>query len=248
MEKNSGCGRERIEQMIRHTIWAGRSGGVVIGLSGGVDSAVAAALCVHALGKEHVKALLLPTSVTPPEDLEDATGFCRSVGIDFQIIPIDGIVSGVTSIHVFPESDYSTGNLMARVRMALLYYCANAERRLVCGTSNRSEYMLGYCTKHGDSAADFQPILHLYKTQVFSLAEELGIPESIRTKPPSAGLWKGQLDEKEIGIPYRDIDDALMALEQQEWVPATATQEKVLTLVKSSEHKRLPPPSLLGSG
>jgi NAD+ synthase len=234
--------------MIRHSFWSSGAAGVVIGLSGGVDSATAAALCVRALGKERVHALLLPTAVTPPEDRADAIAFCDTSGISYRVIPIDDIVQGALVASAFPQSEYLRGNLMARIRMALLYYCANAENRLVCGTSNRSEYMLGYCTKHGDNAADIQPILHLYKTQVFSLAEELGIPASIRTKPPSAGLWKGQRDETEIGMSYAEIDAALMALEKQKWVPASSSEEKVLALVHKSEHKRLPPPNLLSNG
>ncbi|MEN6611721.1 MAG: NAD(+) synthase, partial [Methanoregulaceae archaeon] len=118
--------------------------------------------------------------------------------------------------------------------------------RLVCGTSNKSEYMLGYCTKYGDNAADIQPIVHLLKREVYEVARELGIPEPILRKPPSAGLWEGQSDEGEIGIPYAEIDTALSALESQEWVAKTPLEEKVLALVKKSEHKRLPAPSLAG--
>jgi NAD+ synthase len=241
------CGREQIEQLIRYSIWNSGADGVVIGLSGGVDSAVASALCVRALGKERVLALLLPSSITQTDDLENALEFCRAWGITSRVIPISGIIRSFRGVSDFQTSEYLEGNLMARVRMAFLYYCANAENRLVCGTSNRSEYMLGYCTKHGDCAADVQPILHLYKTQVIVLARELGIPESIAAKPPSAGLWKGQLDEEEIGLPYKEIDAALTRLEEQKWVPATSAEEMVLSMVKKSEHKRLPPPSLLRS-
>ena len=145
----------------------------------------------------------------------------------------------------FKGSRYLLGNLMARIRMAVLYYHANRDQKIVCGTSNRSEYMLGYCTKFGDNAADLQPLLHLYKTEVYDYAQELGIPESIIKKAPSAGLWEGQSDEEEIGLSYAEIDYSLQALELQGWIAATPTEEKVLVLVKKSEHKRLLAPNLL---
>jgi NAD+ synthase len=129
--------------------------------------------------------------------------------------------------------------------MAVLYYHANRDQRIVCGTSNRSEYMLGYCTKFGDNAADLQPLLHLYKNEIYEYAQELGIPESIIKKTPSAGLWEGQRDEEEIGLSYTEIDHALQALELQGWKAATITEEKVLGLVKKSEHKRRQAPNLL---
>jgi NAD+ synthase len=126
----------------------------------------------------------------------------------------------------------------------VLYFHANRDHRLVCGTSNRSEYMLGYCTKFGDNAADFQPILHLYKTDVYDIARELGIPEPIVKKAPSAGLWAGQSDEGEIGLSYEEIDASLKYLETNGWVASNPSQEKVLALVKKNAHKRLPAPSL----
>jgi NAD+ synthase len=129
--------------------------------------------------------------------------------------------------------------------MAVLYYHANRDQKIVCGTSNRSEYLLGYCTKFGDNAADFQPLLHLYKTEVYEYARELGIPESIIKKTPSAGLWEGQSDEKEIGLSYAEIDQSLRALEQQEWEAVTPAQKKVLERVRKNEHKRLAAPNLL---
>jgi NAD+ synthase len=126
-----------------------------------------------------------------------------------------------------------------------LYYHANREGRLVCGTSNRSEYMLGYCTKFGDNAADIQPLLHLYKSDVYVMAKELGIPEQIQKKVPSAGLWEGQSDEGEIGLSYDQIDTSLRALDDQGWRPKNANEEKVLALVIKSGHKRISAPNLL---
>ncbi len=145
----------------------------------------------------------------------------------------------------FTESPYLLGNLMARIRMTVLYYHANQDHRLVCGTSNRSECMLGYCTKYGDNAADFQPIVHLYKTEVYEMAREMKIPEPILTKTPSAGLWAGQSDEGEIGLSYAEIDAALRNLEANGWKAASPAEEKVLARAQKNAHKRLAAPSLL---
>jgi NAD+ synthase len=155
------------------------------------------------------------------------------------------MLEGFRTMPEFKESRYLLGNLMARTRMAVLYYHANRDQKIVCGTSNRSEFMLGYCTKYGDNAADLQPLLHLYKTEVYEYANELGIPEPIIKKAPSAGLWEGQRDEEEIGLSYAEIDHSLQALELKGWIAATPTEEKVLGLVKKSEHKRIPAPNLL---
>jgi NAD+ synthase len=145
----------------------------------------------------------------------------------------------------FIESPYLLGNLMARIRMTVLYYHANRDHHLVCGTSNRSEYMLGYCTKFGDNAADLQPILHLYKSDVYIMARELGIPEPIITKAPSAGLWAGQSDEGEIGLSYDQIDTSLRALEDHGWQPENPTEVKVFSIMTKNGHKRLCAPNLL---
>jgi len=163
-----------------------------------------------------------------------------------EVVSISPVLEGYRSMPGFVETPYLLGNLMARTRMAVLYYYANRENRLVCGTSNKSEYLLGYCTKYGDNAADLQPILHLYKTDIYVIARELGIPEQILKKTPSAGLWEGQSDEAEIGLTYPEIDASLRALEGQDWEARTPAETKVLALVKKSGHKRQATPSLLG--
>jgi NAD+ synthase len=160
-------------------------------------------------------------------------------------ISIEPMLAGFATIPGFKESPYLLGNLMARIRMIVLYYHANLDNRLVCGTSNKSEYLLGYCTKFGDNAADIQPIVHLYKREVYVVAAELGIPEQILKKTPSAGLWAGQSDEAEIGLTYDEIDASLASLEEHAWQPASPAEEKVLALVKRSVHKRLSAPNLL---
>lgn len=246
MEMDSGCALGRIEQMIRHAYWSSGSSGIVIGLSGGIDSAVAATMCCRAVGGERVLALILPSSVTKAEDISDAEEICSLLGMDFRILSIDPILDAFRDLPGFSESPYLLGNLMARVRMAIIYYHANRENRLVCGTSNRTEYLLGYCTKFGDNAADIQPILHLYKTEIFELARTLNLPARVLEKAPSAGLWEGQRDEDEIGLSYPEIDAALKSLAASDRKSRNEIEEKVLTMVRKSEHKRIPPPSLIG--
>jgi len=233
---------ERIRNFIRETCGAR---GIVIGVSGGIDSALAAALAAGAVGGEKVLGLTLPSAVTPQEDIEDAAALCRAFGITHRVTDIGPVIDAYRHMEGFEDAPYLVGNLMARTRMAVLYYHANQRGALVCGTSNKSEYLLGYCTKHGDNAADLQPILHLYKTDVYALSRTLGIPKTILSKEPSAGLWPGQRDEDEIGLPYREIDRALIALERKGWEASTPAEEWVLALVRQNAHKRLPAPSLL---
>jgi len=234
----------RVEQMIRYSCWSAGISRIVLGVSGGVDSAVAAAFCCRAVGPANVLGLLLPSSVSSPQDIADAGDLCTSLGMEFLTISIEPMLAAFRAMPQFTGTPYLLGNLMARIRMAVLYYHANRDKRLVCGTSNRSEYLLGYCTKFGDNAADIQPILHLYKTEVYEMARELSIPEPILKKAPSAGLFPGQSDEGEIGLSYAEIDAALQALEKNRWQAVTATEENVLALVSKSAHKRMPAPTL----
>lgn len=239
-----GCTLNRIEQLVRHAFWESGATGVVVGVSGGVDSAVAAVVCARALGPAQVLAVSLPSAVSAPADLEDAAEVCRRVGCDHLVAPIEPVLAGYRSLPGHVDSPYLAGNLMARTRMAILYFYANRDRRLVCGTSNRTEYLLGYSTKWGDSAADLQPLLHLYKREVFQLARELDLPARILAKPPSAGLWPGQRDEEELGLSYAELDGALESLSRQEWQARTPVEEQVLARVKASGHKRRDPLSL----
>ena len=245
MEAELGCRMGQVEQLIRYAYWKSGCRGIVIGMSGGVDSSVAATFCCSAIGGDKVLGLTLPSNVSNPADIKDAVALCKQLGMDHRVISIEPMLEGFKTIPDFKESRYLLGNLMARIRMTVLYYHANREQKIVCGTSNRSEYLLGYCTKYGDNAADLQPLLHLYKNEIYDYAKELGIPESIVKKAPSAGLWEGQSDEEEIGLSYEIIDASLKALELQGWQATTPIEEKVLELVRKSEHKRLPAPNLL---
>ena len=245
MAAELGCRMGQVEQMIRYAYWNSGCKGIVIGVSGGVDSAVSAVFCCRAIGAAKVLALSLPAAVSNPVDIQDAAALCNQFGMEHRLISIEPMLAAFRTMPGFCDSPYLVGNLMARIRMTVLYYHANRDFYLVCGTSNRSEYMLGYCTKFGDNAADLQPIIHLYKNEVYEVARELGIPETIINKAPSAGLWAGQSDEGEIGISYAEIDTALRSLEDRDWIATTPAEEKVLALVKKSTHKRLAAPNLL---
>ncbi|MDH7594100.1 MAG: NAD+ synthase [Methanomicrobiales archaeon] len=236
---------DRITDFISGVVSKSKSRGVVIGVSGGVDSALASALCARALGSSNVEAYILPAGVSTPEDLQDAERHCAEYGIPCRVVSIEPVLEAYRKMEYFLPERRLLGNLMARTRMAVLYYHANRGGRLVCGTSNRSEYLLGYCTKFGDSAADLQPILHLYKTEVYALARVLGIAERILMKPPSAGLWPGQWDEEEIGLTYREIDETLASLERKSWRSEGELEDRVLSMVLASRHKRIFPMSLL---
>ena len=219
-------------------------------MSGGVDSATVAFLCAEALGSERVMALIMPErGVTPEEDVEDAREVCKLKGIDYKVIEINPFLEPFFSAFGDSES-IAAANIKPRVRMILNYYHANKTNRLVAGTGNRSELMVGYFTKYGDGGVDFLPIGELYKTEVLELAKHLGVPEKIVAKKPSARLWSGQTDEGEMGINYSELDAVLKALDRNmdpEQISASTgvspeKVKKVLKMVEGSRHKREMPP------
>lgn len=187
---------------------------VVVGLSGGLDSSVTTRLLAEALGSNRVLAFIMPYSkATSEEDVEHALELAKSLNIEYRVLRIDSIVDEfIRIIGVEAPEPVPLGNLMSRVRMAILYYYSNSARALVAGTSDKSEILIGYFTKYGDGAADFYPIACLYKTQVRRLAEYLGLPTYIVRKPSSPGFWKGHLAENEIGLKYEVIDVVLYLL------------------------------------
>ena len=219
---------------------------VIVGMSGGLDSSVVAKLCVMALGRERVLGVHMPDNVTPNEDTENAQNFAELLGIEYRVIPITTIVEMITN-ETKIKKRMSIANLKVRVRMSILYSLANELDALVAGTSNKSELLIGYFTKYGDGASDFAPIGDLYKTQVRILAEEIGIPEKILKKAPTAGLLPDQYDEEEIGMKYEVLDKILYALELG-YSEERASEildlnidlvKKVYAMHENSRHKRI---------
>lgn len=246
------CSRvtDLICQFIQTRIRVASANGVVIGISGGIDSTLTAFLCKRALGPERVLGILSPETATPASDIEDAELVVRHLGIQSRQMYIDPVVQAINQlIPVETKSLMVLGNVKARSRMIILYAFANSNGSLVVGTSNKTESMVGYSTKFGDGAYDFNPIGDLYKTQVLQLAQYLEVPEKLITKPPSAGLWPGQTDEDELGISYESLDLILSGLER--WGSDTEISEniglpeeeisRIRNLVRKSEHKRQPP-------
>jgi NAD+ synthase len=185
----------------------------VIGVSGGIDSAVSLTLSTKALGAESIIPVLLPYGDQDLSDSEVMLEFNKIPRENWQIINIKPVVDAAAQTAGVEESDkVRLGNLMARTRMMMIYDLAKKNNALVCGTENKSEKHLGYFTRFGDEASDLEPIAHLYKTQVRELAKELGLPEQVIVKSPSADLWAGQTDEQELGFSYEVADQVLMQL------------------------------------
>lgn len=220
----------------------------VLGLSGGLDSAISAYLSAEALGAENVLAVKMPYKTSAQESTTDADRVIEALGIPSLTVPISGMADAL--IGQFAEmSPMRQGNIMARLRMTVLYDQSVAFGGLVMGTSNKTELLLGYSTVYGDSGVALQPIGDLYKTQARQLAETLGLPESVRLKAPSADLWAGQTDEGELGFTYADVDQVLYLLVDERYSVAEVIAEgfdaafvqKVWRRVKMNHFKRTMP-------
>ncbi len=203
--------RDTIHRFILLEVREARADGIVVGISGGIDSSLVAALCAQALGPKRVFGLLMPHSANSAVgDMKDAALLAKRLGIRHEKIGIAKIVSSVERACSHKSVDrLPKGNLRARCRMLLLYWHANQLNYLVAGTGNRSELLTGYFTKYGDGGCDFLPIGGLYKTQVRALASFIGLPKNLVHKVPTAGLWPGQTDEGELGITYDKLDMVL---------------------------------------
>lgn len=195
-------------------------GRLVVGVSGGVDSATVAYLAVRAVGPDSVLAVRMPFRSSAAESETDALRVVEALGCDSQRVDITSMAEPMLSlIGDGNETDVRVrrGNVLARLRMIVLYDRSAAFDGLVCGTSNKTEALLGYGTLHGDMAAAIQPIGDLYKSQLRAVASELGVAPEIVAKPPSADLWPGQTDERELGASYDDLDRILYALVDRRW-------------------------------
>jgi len=237
-----------IESFLKNQILQKKSDGVVFGLSGGIDSTVLAYLCSNVL-KKNTLALVMPDSaVSPSSDTGDALKIIGEVGIDYKLIDINTIHKRYSNY--LEPGELALGNLRARIRSNIIYYYANLKNFLVLGTSDKSEYLIGYFTKFGDGSADMLPIVSLYKTQLREFAKTIGVPNNIIIKKSSPNLWKEHDAEKEIGVSYEAIDSILYCLIDkklsldkinQKTKISIKTIEKIYQMYQNTQHKRILP-------
>jgi NAD+ synthase len=256
LEIDPEMARSKITDFIRTKIHAAGFQRAVIGVSGGLDSAVTCYLTAEALGPQNVLALRMPYETTTTESIEHAGLVIDATGVHEITVPITDMVDPLFT--QFPEADrVRRGNAMARVRMIVLYDQSAAFNGLVVGTGNKTEILLGYTTIFGDSACALIPLGDLYKAQVRQLARAIGVPEVIITKPPSADLWVGQTDEGEMGFTYEDVDRLLLHLVDESYSPQACVDagfeatlvHAVIERMRQNQFKRaLPPIAKLSDG
>jgi NAD+ synthase len=246
---NTELARQILTGFIRAEITRSGFSHAVIGLSGGIDSALSCYLAAEALGPENVLAVRMPYRTSSPDSLEHAQMVINALGVQSLTIPITDMVEPL--LNCFPEmSPMRGGNIMARARMIVLYDQSEAYHGLVIGTGNKTEILLGYTTLYGDSANALNPIGDLYKTQVRQMAHVMGIPTPILEKAPSADLWTGQTDEGELGFTYEEVDKLLYLLVDQRYTPEDCLAagfgkpfvEAVVRRVQRNHFKRILPP------
>ncbi|EDP6651385.1 NAD+ synthase [Campylobacter jejuni] len=226
---------EKMCDFIQEKVKNSQSQGVVLGLSGGIDSALVATLCKIAL-KENVFALLMPTQISNKANLEDALRLCADLNLEYKIIEIQSILDAFIK-----QSENTTlvslGNFAARIRMSLLYDYSALKNSLVIGTSNKSELLLGYGTIYGDLACAFNPIGSLYKSEIYALAKYLNLHENFIKKAPSADLWENQSDEGDLGFSYAKIDEGLKALETNDEKLLRTLDPSLMAMLKNRMQK-----------
>ena len=229
--------KNKIISWIKQKVKDSGAKGIVMGLSGGIDSAIVAALAKKAVGRNKLLVLFLPCN-SHPQDLKDAKLVAYQLGLKSKLVDLSAVYNNF--LKILPGAiSLARGNLKPRLRMCTLYYFANKLNYLVCGTGNKSELMVGYFTKYGDGGVDILPIADLYKRQVRQVAKELKIPEAVIIKPPTAGLWNGQTDEGEMGITYNELDDILDRFcNRKKQIADRKKVDKVIKMYKKSEHKR----------
>lgn len=220
----------------------------VIGLSGGIDSALSCVLVAQALGPENVLAVRMPYRTSAQDSLDHAQLLIDQLGVRSETLPITDMVEPLLAT-IPPDNGLRRGNVMARARMIVLYDRSAALGGLVVGTSNKTEILLGYSTLFGDSASALNPLGDLYKTQVRQLSAHVGVPQPIIAKPPSADLWPGQTDEAEMGLTYARVDELLYLLVDQRYRPEECVEAgfdrafvaNVLRRIQRNQFKRMPP-------
>jgi NAD+ synthase len=221
----------------------------VLGLSGGLDSALSCFLAARAVGPENVLAIRMPYRSSSQDSLDDAQRVIDATGVNSLTIPITEMIDPL--IERFPDMDnMRKGNIMARARMVVLFDQSAAFNGLVVGTGNKTEILLGYTTIYGDSACAINPLGDLYKTQVRQLSRDLGVPQAVISKPPSADLWRGQTDEGELGFTYEEVDRLLFLLVDERYSPQECVEagfsqafvDEVVKRVQRNHFKRVMPP------
>lgn len=246
---NTDLARKILTGFIKSEITRAGFERAVVGLSGGVDSALSCFLAADALGPENVLAVRMPYKSSSLDSLEHAQLVIDKTGVQSLTVPITEMVDPL--FERFPDAnDMRRGNVMARARMIILYDQSEAFRGLVVGTGNKTEILLGYSTLYGDSACALNPIGDLYKTQVRQLSRGLGIPDEIIDKPPSADLWAGQTDEDELGFTYQEVDKLLYLLVDERYSPEKCVEagfsedfvQQVIERVRCNHFKRVLPP------
>lgn len=246
---NTDLAREILTGFIKSEVTRTGLSRAVIGLSGGIDSALSCVLAVEALGKENVLAVRMPYKASSKESLSHAQLLIDQLDIPSKTIEITNMVEPLFNLD--PEiSNLRKGNIMARQRMIILYDQSEVFKGLVIGTSNKTEILLGYSTMYGDSASAMNPIGDLYKTQIRQLSRALNIPAPIVDKAPSADLWADQTDEKELGFTYEDVDKLLYLLVDQRYSPQEVIEagfdekfvQSVMNRIRRYQYKRMQPP------
>lgn len=230
--------KNRLVNWLKKQVQAAKAKGLVVGVSGGVDSAVVAALAKLACGK-NVLGLILPCQ-SLAADMEYAHQAARALGIRTKTIQLDGAFTALRKLLPGAKNRMALGNIKPRLRMITLYYHAALNNYLVAGTGNKTELALGYFTKYGDGGVDLLPLGDLVKSQVRALAGELRVPRTIIDRVPTAGLYPGQTDEGEIGLKYDQLDALVLGRQVKGLKPCQ--REKVKRMMKSSQHKRSPIP------
>lgn len=227
-------------EWIKSTVDGAGAKGVVFGLSGGIDSAVVAALCKKAF-LENSMGVIMPC-YSNPMDEEHAMLVAEAIGLETKTVVLDQAFDAMKASVGVQDSDprLAVANIKARLRMITVYYNAGVRNYLVAGTGNRSELTIGYFTKYGDGGVDFMPLASFVKKEVVELAHKLNIPEVIITKPPTAGLWENQSDEKEMGMSYKELDNYILTGDGSESI-----KSKVDGMYRRSEHKRVPAPKFV---
>ncbi|MBD3403225.1 NAD+ synthase [candidate division GN15 bacterium] len=248
-EFDSTTASTTIQRFITGKLLQSGMSGYVVGLSGGIDSALACTLAVRAVGPEKVLAVMMPYKTSSEHSLADARRLIDQLGIEHRHIEITPMIDAYYDI-IDDSMRIRAGNKMARERMSILFDLAFDMNRLVLGTGNRTEICLGYTTIYGDSACSLNPIGELYKSEVRQLARELGVPDTIITKPPSADLWVDQTDEGEIGVTYEQIDrilrliidDGVRSMAELETAGMSTTDiSRVVSMINRNAFKRRMP-------